>query len=145
MGAEEFHWGIIRWEYWRGRECLADLFCLSSESLTEISESKVMSTKQNHKNGDGDKHLGALGHSQEKIGESPLISSDLHWSPLISSDLSACEEGQGWCAHMLIVISIVLIFLTFPLSLCCVIKVVQVSWTELLEFYELKIVVSGER
>ena len=87
MGAEEFHWGIIRWEYWRGRECLAHLFCLSSESLTEISESKVMSTKQNHKNGDGDKHLGALGHSQEKIGESPLISPDLFWSLLISTDL----------------------------------------------------------
>ena len=42
--------------------------------------------------------------------------------------LLACEEGQGMCAHMLIVISIVLIFLTFPLSLCCVIKVVQVRY-----------------
>ena len=46
--------------------------------------------------------------------------------------MTACEEGQGMCAHMLIVISIILIFLTFPFSLCCVVKVVQVikiSWT----------------
>ena len=56
MGAEEVHWGII-----------------SSECLTEISEYKAMSTKQNHKNGDGDKRLAALSHSQEKIGESPVV------------------------------------------------------------------------
>ena len=37
------------------------------------------------------------------------------------------------CAHLLIIISIVLIVFTFPLSLCCVIKVVQVSDNELLE------------
>ena len=30
------------------------------------------------------------------------------------------------CAHLLTIISIVLIVFTFPLSLCCVIKVVQV-------------------
>ena len=52
MGAEEFHWGII-----------------SPECLTEISDYKAMSTKQNHKNGDGDKHLGSLSHSHEKIGK----------------------------------------------------------------------------
>ena len=39
---------------------------------------------------------------------------------------AACEEGQGICAHLLIVISIVFIFLTLPFSLCCVVKVVQV-------------------
>ena len=52
---------------------MASLCSLSSEGLTEISDYKVMSTKQNHKNGDGDKHLGALGHSQEKIGESRVV------------------------------------------------------------------------
>ena len=34
------------------------------------------------------------------------------------------------CAHLLTIISIVLIVFTFPLSLCCVIKVVQVRRTK---------------
>ena len=41
------------------------------------------------------------------------------WSP-------ACEEGQGVCAYLMVVISVVLIFATFPFSLCLVVKVVQV-------------------
>ena len=42
------------------------------------------------------------------------------------SKCSACEEGQGVCAHLLVVVSVLLIFLTMPFSLCLVVKVVQV-------------------
>merc|ERR1719397_2403880 len=37
----------------------------------------------------------------------------------------ACEEGQGICAHALVVISVLLIFMTLPFSLCLSVKVVQ--------------------
>ena len=37
----------------------------------------------------------------------------------------ACEEGQGICAHLLVVVSIILIFVTLPFSLCFAVKVVQ--------------------
>jgi len=78
---------------------------VSEESWSEIEEfHRTMSTKLNHKNGDKTLQEDLLSERQEKI---------------------ACEEGQGMCAHMLIVISIILIFLTFPFSLCCVVKVVQ--------------------
>ena len=40
---------------------------------------------------------------------------------------TACEEGQGVCAYLMVVISVVLIFATFPFSLCLVVKVVQVK------------------
>ena len=40
---------------------------------------------------------------------------------------TACEEGQGICAHLLVVVSVILIFLTMPFSLCLVVKVVQVG------------------
>ena len=39
----------------------------------------------------------------------------------------ACEEGQGICAQLLVVFSLLLIFVTLPFSLCFVVKVVQVS------------------
>ena len=38
---------------------------------------------------------------------------------------AACEEGQGICAHLLVIFSLLLIFATLPLSLCFVVKVVQ--------------------
>ena len=47
-----------------------------------------------------------------------------------NEDKIACEEGQGICAHALVVISVLLIFMTLPFSLCLSVKVVQVihSW-----------------
>ena len=38
----------------------------------------------------------------------------------------ACEEGPGICAHLLTLFSMLLIFLSLPISLCFVVKVVQV-------------------
>ena len=40
---------------------------------------------------------------------------------------AACEEAQGLCASLLVLCSLVLVLATLPLSLCFVIKVVQVS------------------
>ena len=40
---------------------------------------------------------------------------------------SACEEGQGVCAHLMVIGSILLIFVTLPFSLMFVVKVVQVT------------------
>ena len=58
---------------------------------------------------------------------SPILSLDyISTGSLVQDFFTACEEGQGICAHLLIVISIVFIFLTLPFSLCCVVKVVQV-------------------
>ena len=39
----------------------------------------------------------------------------------------ACEEGQGVCAHLMVIGSILLIFVTMPFSLLFVVKVVQVT------------------
>ena len=41
--------------------------------------------------------------------------------------LSGCEEGPGICALLLTVVSLLLILLALPLSLVCVVKVVQVA------------------
>ena len=38
----------------------------------------------------------------------------------------ACEEGQGVCAHLMVIGYILLIFVTMPFSLLFVVKVVQV-------------------
>ena len=40
--------------------------------------------------------------------------------------LPGCEEGPGLCALLLTVVSLLLILLALPLSLVCVVKVVQV-------------------
>ena len=45
-----------------------------------------------------------------------------------NEDKIACEEGQGICAHALVVISVLLIFMTLPFSLCLSVKVVQVIY-----------------
>merc|ERR1719474_62775 len=42
-----------------------------------------------------------------------------------SQDLLACEEGPGICAMMLTIASLILIVISLPLSLFCVVKVVQ--------------------
>ena len=47
-----------------------------------------------------------------------------------NEDKIACEEGQGICAHALVVISVLLIFMTLPFSLCLSVKVVQVIHLE---------------
>ena len=70
----------------------------SSECLTEISEYKAMTIKQNHKNGDGDKHLGDLSHSQEKIGEWREFSSPL--TPLISQPVRKARGGAPTCSSL---------------------------------------------
>ena len=40
--------------------------------------------------------------------------------------LAVCEEGPGICSHLLTLISLLLILITLPFSLCCVVQVVQV-------------------
>ena len=42
-----------------------------------------------------------------------------------------CDEAPSVCARLLILSSVLLVLLTLPFSLCCVIKVVQVSTLEL--------------
>jgi len=42
-----------------------------------------------------------------------------------SEDKIACEEGQGICAHLMVIGSILLIIVTLPFSLVFVVKVVQ--------------------
>merc|ERR1719430_37830 len=42
-----------------------------------------------------------------------------------SQDPLACEEGPGLCAMMLTIVSLLLIVVSLPLSLFCVVKVVQ--------------------
>jgi len=42
-----------------------------------------------------------------------------------SQDPIACEEGPGICAMMLTIVSLILIVISLPLSLFCVVKVVQ--------------------
>ena len=39
---------------------------------------------------------------------------------------SVCEEGPGICSHLLTLISLLIILVTLPFSLCCVVQVVQV-------------------
>ena len=40
-------------------------------------------------------------------------------------NISACEEGPGICTHLLTIASVLLIMVTFPLSLLFTVKVVQ--------------------
>ena len=47
--------------------------------------------------------------------------------------ISACEEGPGICAMMLTMFSLLLVIISMPLSLFCVVKVVQVCQ---IPFYE---------
>ena len=59
--------------------------------------------------------------SEEKIGKSTKS------EPMTVFCLSlACEEGQGVCAHLMVIGSILLILVTMPFSLVFVVKVVQV-------------------
>ena len=44
----------------------------------------------------------------------------------INALLAVCEEGPGICSHLLTLISLLLILITLPFSLCCVVQVVQV-------------------
>ena len=39
--------------------------------------------------------------------------------------LTACDEGPGLCAHLITFLSILLVFVTIPFSLCFAVKVVQ--------------------
>ena len=59
--------------------------------------------------------------SEDKIGESSRVVSLPH------CPVAACEEGQGICAHLMVVCSILLIIITLPFSLMFVVKVVQVG------------------
>ena len=45
----------------------------------------------------------------------------------IFDNIPACEEGPGICALLLTVFSLLLIVASLPLSLVCVVKVVQVT------------------
>ena len=49
------------------------------------------------------------------------------YSVTVQYSVAACEEAQGLCARLLVLCSLVLVLATLPLSLCFVIKVVQVS------------------
>ena len=46
---------------------------------------------------------------------------------MIFNNIPACEEGPGICALLLTVFSLLLIVASLPLSLVCVVKVVQVT------------------
>ena len=46
---------------------------------------------------------------------------------MILNNIPACEEGPGICALLLTVFSLLLIVASLPLSLVCVVKVVQVT------------------
>ena len=48
----------------------------------------------------------------------------------IPPPMSVCDEGPGICAHMLTLVSMLLIMATLPLSLIMAIKVVQVRTTQ---------------
>ena len=54
---------------------------------------------------------------------------DIIWNYKITINpwihLQACEEGQGICAHLMVIGSILLILVTLPFSLLFVVKVVQ--------------------
>ena len=58
----------------------------------------------------------------------PLSSSSwcLRFIQIYISIISACDEGPGLCALLITLLSCLLIIVSLPLSLCCVIKVVQV-------------------
>ena len=54
--------------------------------------------------------------------------SSLYLAPCSSGcdvNISACEEGPGICTHLLTIASMMLIMVTFPLSLLFTVKVVQ--------------------
>ena len=53
--------------------------------------------------------------------------STVQYSTVLQYSTAACEEAQGLCASLLVLCSLVLVLATLPLSLCFVIKVVQVS------------------
>ena len=58
--------------------------------------------------------------SEDKIGNTVVF--------LVTVDdnfVLACEEGQGICAHLMVIGSILLIIVTLPFSLVFVVKVVQ--------------------
>jgi len=59
----------------------------------------------------------------EELGEK--MSPKMAHSKKNSEDPIACEEGPGICAMMLTIVSLVLIVISLPLSLFCVVKVVQ--------------------
>ena len=61
--------------------------------------------------------------SSDKDGESPEEMSELR----DEQHVLACKEGPSFVASLLTVISMFLICVTFPISLCWVIKVVQVG------------------
>ena len=56
-----------------------------------------------------------------------MVHSTVHYSSTVQYSTAACEEAQGLCASLLVLCSLVLVLATLPLSLCFVIKVVQVS------------------
>ena len=53
------------------------------------------------------------------------------WGIIVKIIIPACDEGPGLCAFLITLLSCLLIIVSLPLSLCCVIKVVQVSWLSL--------------
>ena len=55
----------------------------------------------------------------------------LSWAIIVKIIIPACDEGPGLCAFLITLLSCLLIIVSLPLSLCCVIKVVQVSWLSL--------------
>ena len=78
--------------------------------------------------------MGKCGGRKKKLGSGSDISKEerIGWQKKsltisFTSRLSlACEEAQGICATLLVLCSLLLVFATLPLSLCFVIKVVQV-------------------
>ena len=71
---------------------------------------------------------------------------DIIWNYKITINpwihLQACEEGQGICAHLMVIGSILLILVTLPFSLLFVVKVVQEY--ERAVMFRLGLLLSGE-
>ena len=47
---------------------------------------------------------------------------------LFASFFAACDEGPGLCAHLITFLSILLVFVTIPFSLCFAVKVSEINY-----------------
>ena len=68
---------------------------------------------------------GLLGCFAIGIGLSSLSLQRTGGIELFNDHLSACDEGPGLCAHLITFLSVLLVFVTMPFSLCFAVKVVQ--------------------
>ena len=65
----------------------------------------------------------SMGSSKKNISDGIKFQCNSH----SFNHISGCDEGPGVCAMALTIVSLVLILVSLPLSLFCVVKVVQVN------------------